>query len=233
MTTEAQVTINIADDNGTLAPLYAQYRGQINPQPAYIEFDPRDDGIVVTAEYSGEIGNGMPGAVWHGIIRRYTVPCFASREALEGLADDSEAVALLAQIKAGYEYYHDGSNWRGSLTDDAQEAEEALERLLGELDQAEIITDLASWLADGGRECWMPGEEEDVAAYIAAFDLDGCDCIEDAGDVLVEMWANELYSGEPLQQNVARYLLATGYCSDSAWVKELKAYAERRDPNDE
>lgn len=230
MTTETQVTITIADDNGTSAPLFAQYQGQINPQPAYIEFDPRDDGLVLIAEYSGEIGNGMPGAVWHGIIRRYTVSCCASREALEGLADDSEVGELLARIKAGYKHYHDGANWAGSLTEDAQEAEEALERLLEELDQAEIITDLASWLADGGRDCWMPGEQEDVAAYIAAFDLGDYDCAEDAGEVLVEMWANQLYSGEPMQQNVARYLLDSGHCSDSQWVEELNAYAEGRTP---
>lgn len=232
MTTTATTTIIIADDNGTSAPLYSQYGGQINPQPAYLEFDPRDDGLTLTAEYSGEIGNGVPGRVWHGVVRRYTVPCYVSRAALEELADNAEVAALLAQIKEGYACDHDGSNWAGSLTEAALEAEERLERLLSEMETAEIITNLAEWLAAGSREDWMPDDGADVAQYIADYYIDG-ETTEDVGVVLAEMWANELYSGEPLPPNVARYLLEQGTCSDSQWIPELTAYAEGRDPNEE
>lgn len=40
-------------------PVYHKYPRQFNPQPAYIELDCRGEGVL-SADFSGEIGNGVP-----------------------------------------------------------------------------------------------------------------------------------------------------------------------------
>ena len=54
-----------------LHPLWQQYDGQLNTQPAFIEHDTRDGSL--SADYSGEVGGGMPEDVWKGYQRRYSI----------------------------------------------------------------------------------------------------------------------------------------------------------------
>ena len=54
-----------------LHPLYRQFDGQNNTQPAFIEFDTRTEEL--RADYSGEIGNAVSVDVYEGKIKRWKI----------------------------------------------------------------------------------------------------------------------------------------------------------------
>jgi hypothetical protein len=136
------IQIRFEDDNGTSAPLYKVYPRQLQPQPTYLEFDPRQDGdLVLTAGYSGELGGGIPMLVFEGKIHQFTVPAAVRRDALVALADDAELAALLERVRAGYRPDYG----RAAYTVDAYSAMEEIESRLSGLDLAEVW-DAASWV---------------------------------------------------------------------------------------
>lgn len=145
--------VDISIDDG-LAPLHCVYPGQTSPQPAYLEFepDPDNDTQTLAAEYSGEIGNAVPMNVWHGVVIRLNVPATTQGAALRALQDDREFAALIQRIVDGYSVAYDGSNHRGQLDADAQQAVNEAESWLSDLDQAEVW-DVADWLAPGVYLC--------------------------------------------------------------------------------
>ena len=67
------IAITFGSDNGSVAPLYEVYPQQLQPQSAYLEFDPAADELALEADYSGEIGGGVPANVWDGLIQRFSV----------------------------------------------------------------------------------------------------------------------------------------------------------------
>ena len=101
--------------------LYMKYPTQHQPQDCFIELDPEEK--TVGAKSNPEIGNGVPEAVWHGRVRRYCIPLFKS-EVVNELMD--ELKPLFERVIAGYESYWDNSNLRGTLSDDADEAEQEI-----------------------------------------------------------------------------------------------------------
>lgn len=109
------------------APLFYQYDGQINPQPAYVEMDEEGN---VSADYSGEIGNGTPTLVWHGRTLRWNVHPLALGSDLADLLESDEVKGLLKRVYAGHDVDWDGSNLVGRLDENAQEASEKLEEIL-------------------------------------------------------------------------------------------------------
>lgn len=141
-------------------PLFAQYDGQLQPQRAYIELD--EDGNI-NADYSGGIGNAVPISVWNGCTLRFRVPHSVNgRELWDYIT--GEGRPLLARIHAGHEVDWDGNNWRGTLTDDAREAKEALELALESL-----LTDYAAtvdeWIYPNRLiEVWPIGQSLEDAA---------------------------------------------------------------------
>jgi hypothetical protein len=108
-----------------LAPLYCKYDGQINPQPAYVMLDEDGD---VTADWSGEIGSSTPMRVWHGVDMRWSVAADIKPAVLVDYLQN-EALPLLERVYAGHSVDWDGSNHRGTLDEDAQEASEELQEL--------------------------------------------------------------------------------------------------------
>ena len=74
-----------------LHPLWRQYDGQLTTQPAFIEFDSRDN--TLTADYCGEVGGGVPADVWHGIRWRLPIsPQLTCSEINTLLADVAAAL---------------------------------------------------------------------------------------------------------------------------------------------
>jgi len=59
----SKINLQIADLRHDIAPLFHKYKRQTNAQPAYVTLTNRG---TVYADYSGDIGNGMPFAVFHG-----------------------------------------------------------------------------------------------------------------------------------------------------------------------
>ena len=112
-------------------PLYFRYKGQINPQPAriYLYIDGR-----VCADYSKEIGNGRPADEWHGVTLTWNInPFLSGDKIIELFTEDENIKELLERVYAGHDQKWDGSNWVGTLTDDAQDAHDRLERIFYEV----------------------------------------------------------------------------------------------------
>lgn len=178
MTTTATRTVKF--DAASLegdAPLYALYGGQSQEQPAYIALDLRDGEC--EADYSGEIGGGIPATVWHNVVRRYSVTPRLSRESIVRLVEriTPDLQAVLDDSSTEW----DGSNTVGVLGPDAAAAEERIERTLydavGDID----VWDAYDWITAGGAnnlaDIWPAGESLDDAAKRLTAEAKGDDDI--------------------------------------------------------
>jgi len=127
--------------------LHCHYRGQTNAQPCYLEIDCEQESM--TCDYNAEIGNAVPGAVWHGHVRRYPIPCLLA-DAANDLMD--KALPLAERVLAGYDSVWDGHNHVARLGDDALAAEDALEHLCADYgSESERVAewDAGEWLGGG------------------------------------------------------------------------------------
>ena len=73
-----------------LHPLWQQYDGQLTTQPAFIEFNSITDEL--SADYSGEIGGGVPEDVYYGWRRRYSISPHLTLDEINKLLDEVAAV---------------------------------------------------------------------------------------------------------------------------------------------
>jgi hypothetical protein len=105
--------------NRKKTPVFFQYKGQCFPQPAYLELDPMLPGeIVLTADCSGELGNGVPMDVWHNLILRFGIPSQVTRKALNALKKDEKLIVMLEQLRDDYDQVWDGNNYVGKFDTD-------------------------------------------------------------------------------------------------------------------
>ena len=110
--------MKIQTTNKKRKPVFCQYPGQCFPQYAYLEFDPMTpatEEIVLTADYSGEIGNGVPHDVWHNLILRFGIPSEITRKTLSALKNDARLIGMLEQLREGYDQVWDGNNYVGKF----------------------------------------------------------------------------------------------------------------------
>jgi len=163
-------------DAGRTAPLFHQYPQQCQAQDAYIQLDPEDG--TLHADWSGEIGNGVPSDVWHGLSRRYYIAPSLKGEAIADLLEDSDLLGLVARICAGYEETWDGSNNVGTLTDDAQDAEDDLKRLLDAAScnssNLSVIWTARDWFFNLAS---VSGTAEEIIGFLDAEDRDQAETI--------------------------------------------------------
>ena len=96
----------------------------MQPQPAYITLNLRTG--EVDADYSGEIGNGVPADVWHGLVIRFPLSSEATGGTIENMIDNN--LSIFQEILDGSEVVWDGSNHVGKLTDEAREIAEDMDR---------------------------------------------------------------------------------------------------------
>ena len=137
------ITIQYPHPSAGLHPLYRQYPGQSAPQPAYVTLDCR--ALTLSADYSGEIGNAVPAAVYHGHVREWGVESDLSAQEIADLLN--QVAPLAGRGVAGYVADWDGHNYVGCLDEDAQEAENAAAQLCGELQtEYDGVWDAAEWL---------------------------------------------------------------------------------------
>lgn len=126
--------------------LWRHYDGQSDSQDCYIELHLR--GETMHATYNAEIGNGVPGSVYHGFDRRYGIPVLTGEAANELM----ERIAPLAdRILADWDEHWDGNNMKARLGEDAEAAEEEIESLLpdrsdGDSEGPGVV---AEWTLDG------------------------------------------------------------------------------------
>lgn len=117
-----EIRISESYKEDEIAPLFLQYRGQLQAQPAYIEL--YEDGRVIV-DASAE-KNSMPEVMYNGRARRYQVPNDLSVTGIDALLE--EVKPLLQRVHDGRSIEWDGSNNVGHLTEDAIEAEEEIEK---------------------------------------------------------------------------------------------------------
>lgn len=156
-------------DSESNAPLYQQYAGQTNPQPAYLFLT--EDGEA-GLDWTGEIGNAVPLDVWHHRTLRWSVAPQLSKVGCKELLEDPKVVALLGRIHAGHSVEWDGNNMVGRLTEDASDASYNLQKYLDEKYNNDDtyhcnVWDAGEWLRGGGGwsidEAWPPDEPLDKA----------------------------------------------------------------------
>lgn len=138
-------TVRIQRLEGGPDALLHHYAGQAAPQPCYIALDLYDGRM--WADYNAEIGNAVPFDVWHGIVRRYSIPVLqpATVNVL------MQAIAPYAQrVLDDSEVLWDGSNHVARLGRDAEIAEEAICEppfgILAELESDVYTAHAAEWL---------------------------------------------------------------------------------------
>lgn len=166
--------------------LHAQYPRQSGPQDVYIWLDCRTR--TCGAEYNAEIGNAIPFAVYHGHVRRYSIPILTAEAANTLMTELAPAFAVICD---GYSSHWDGNNTVGTLTEEAQEAETDMEADLERRpwDESELVNawDAAEWLGGtggdqvirqeirehGGPECSDAYLSELVARFQADAEEDG------------------------------------------------------------
>ena len=90
MTTKTKITIDYVSTD-TLHPLYVQYDGQVTVQPTYVEID-LDSGDL-SADYSGDVGGGVPERVWNGEVKRFDISPDLTAAEINRLLDEIAPIA--------------------------------------------------------------------------------------------------------------------------------------------
>ncbi|GGN62020.1 hypothetical protein GCM10012285_61740 [Streptomyces kronopolitis] len=137
----------------TADELYRHYDGQSDAQDSYIELDLREGGTLL-ADYNSEIGNAVPGSVYHGFEIRYSIPALTAAAANRVMR---EIAPFAERMLADWEEKWDGNNHVAVLGEDAQAASEEIEEHLG-----------CNEYGDGDDSQGFPGSD-----LVSAWDIDG------------------------------------------------------------
>src|SRR5690606_33300771 len=130
----------------------------LRQEQAYLYFDPQDRSLWTETLNTFE-RSGVPMEVYHGVILRWPLPASTNGEWLTRAINDGDLDELLDRIKAGYTCDWDGSNWVGTMNQDAENAYLEIESLLERF----VDYDLGVWWADH----WLadtPDEELGISA---------------------------------------------------------------------
>lgn len=222
-------TLNVMFDASTSPrfPVYSHYAGQIYPQPAYLELDIRDGSLI--ADYSGEVGNAAPSAVWHSLVLRFKLAPETTAGQIEKIISDNKE--LFQSIMDGSESHWDGRNWVGKFSEAAQDSIDNIiqtDAFMRDLEGGMI--DLAQWIEDKP----FPADGQTLEQFAQGLiDSDGQNGyhfreqyhVDSMLSDLRDIWADMLYSGKDIPVIVAKHLIEHGTCDDSQWMDELREFA--------
>lgn len=222
-------TLNIKFDASKAKrfPVYAHFAGQYMPQPAYLELDIRDGSL--DADYSSEIGNGVPGAVWHNLILRFKLAAYTTAGEIENIINNNKD--LFQAILDGSESHWNGSNWVGQFTDEANELIESIYRDdIFMFDFEGGMIELTEWIEDKPFPTNGQTLEQFAQDIIESDGMNGYwfeepPQIDSLLSDLRYIWADMLYSGKDIPALVAQHLIDHGTCDDSTWMEELREFA--------
>jgi len=147
MEEKKNITIKIENED-LIAPMYLQYDGQSQPQPAFVEIDPRgDDEITVSAEVNHNIGPSCSQDQFNGVV--WSIPCnpYVLGKELADYLESEDFKAKVTELCTDYSCEWDGSNWKGSWNNDVHTISESIHMDLMSLDGVEIF-DGDEWIED-------------------------------------------------------------------------------------
>lgn len=177
------MSIEIRKDNlSSLAPLYQKYPGQCQPQEAYVELDCRGDGIL-SADFSGEIGNAVPVYYWHHLAVRWAIPSEASGASLVTLFEDANFLALCQQILDGFHERWDDHNHVGVFSEEALIASGKATALIEKEVELTDVWDVELWLFENNTllGCWPV--DIDLATAVENLEADAGSSVYLDGDI--------------------------------------------------
>lgn len=105
-----ELTINRDYREAGKLPLFHQYEGQTQPQPAYLEVEADGE---VRVDWNGEIGNAVPFSVWHKRTLRYDISNQLTVAGIDALIED--IAPLIEEMLDHFEIVWDGNNNVGRL----------------------------------------------------------------------------------------------------------------------
>lgn len=148
-----------------IAPLYLQYGvGQCQPQPAYIEIDPRGEEIEINAKINHNIGPSCSQDQFMGVV--WTIPCnpYVLGSELSEYLNSEDFKEKVVEMCLGNDCKWDGSNWRGSWNEDARYISNSIEMDMMSLDGVEIF-DGDEWIEESVK--YYDEDGNDVYRYQA------------------------------------------------------------------
>jgi hypothetical protein len=162
------MSVEVTYQEGNAVPLYHHYSQQSSPQGAFIELDLSTGRL--SADWNSEIGGAVPMDVYHGHVRRFRIPNNLHRDEINKLLDEVKPFAEVAV--EGYDTYWDGNNHKPELSEEAQEALDAIERVCEDLlDSSEgtPVWSVDEWLENSGGEIKGMIEDGKSVAEIAEY----------------------------------------------------------------
>ena len=191
-------SITIKTDNlDSVAPLYFQYDGQCQAQPAYIEIDPRGDEIIISADYDDNIGGGYSLDHWHHLVETIPVPsCILGSALIEHMNSD-EFKADILELCEGYEEVYNGNNFVGRWQEGTSDEIRQMEYAMYNIETAEV--------SDG--ESWIDGD-------VHYFNNDGYTC--DYNEATKAYYGQERDAIEIKTENLKALVKSAEDCMDES-----------------
>ena len=112
-----------------IAPLHLHYATQTHAQTAYMELNQNGS---IHFDFNAEIGNSVPCSVMNGQDRRFSIANNITIDGIKSFYNDYKK--LIQRIINGMADEWDGSNYKGTLTEDADTAFEELDSIIINLD---------------------------------------------------------------------------------------------------
>ena len=188
MTTETKLQHDEISTDDRL-PIYCQFPGQFQPQPAHIIFELSESGESrIYADYSGEIGNVCSFDVYHGHTRRYSIPATTSADGINAILQDESVITLCKKLIGLYHSEWDGSNWIAQFGDEREQAESFADQI--DAPSAQIEQQIEVAISDIGMDY-------QIDVYSAS------DLADSQADEVTE-WLAGGYKTEPLNKISAR-----------------------------
>ena len=182
-----KVEIDFNEDTADKFPVYCQYPGQYQNQPAYIKIDIRNGRV--WPDYNGNIGGGCSPDEFHGLVQRFSIPGEIHRTDLSQLLKDN--VNFFQKVVDSYEEKWNGSNYvarrREGVADDIGwdlvnewECEivssilvfgiiDVMQEFLNAPPKKDIEKHIVEWFENDGEYGWFEQQNVDeLAAYIAS-----------------------------------------------------------------
>ncbi len=143
---DTESTVTVREVEGF--ELYYRYTQQSEPQRVVVSLDAEHREL--SASTTTEIGNGVPMRVYHGHVRRWTIPALNADAANALLA---EIAPIAARVCDGYETRWNGNNHVAKYDEDAEKACEEIRDLCDEADPEDAIRvwDAGDWYAGLGN----------------------------------------------------------------------------------